>query len=43
MSESGYFPSPWPAEDGGPRRLQQARTPGLRLQAGERLRCSRGR
>jgi len=39
MKRSGYFDSPWPAEDGGPARLQHARSPGLNLKAGERLHC----
>lgn len=34
----GYWPSPWPAEDGGPARLQSPwGSPGLRLTAGSRL------
>ena len=33
----GYFDSPFPGEDGGPRRQLVPRAPGLRLQAGERL------
>ena len=38
---AGYFRSPWPAEDGGPQRLQNPwGHPGLNLQAGERLRCT---
>jgi len=43
---SGYFHSPWPAEDAGPQRLQQpwrtggAHRPGLNLQAGEQLACT---
>lgn len=41
MPDSGYLDSPWPAEDGGPRRLQHARRgAGLRLQPGERLACT---
>jgi len=40
---AGYYPSPWPAEDGGPRRLQVAErgsiAAGLGLQSGERLAC----
>ena len=37
---SGYFASPWPGEDGGPARLQIARSgPALDLQPGERLQC----
>lgn len=37
-----YFTSPWPAEDGGAARLQTPHaTPGLKLQAGERLACTR--
>ena len=40
MSTSGYFTSPWPAEDGGPARLQVPRSgAGLGLQAGETLQC----
>ena len=40
MSE-GYFDSPWPAEDGGPARLQQRRSgSGLHLKPGQRLRCT---
>ncbi len=38
---SGYFSSPWPAEDAGPQRLQQPwGAKGLNLQAGERLACT---
>jgi hypothetical protein len=33
----GLFDSPWPAEDGGPRRQLVPRAPGLGLRAGERL------
>ena len=34
----GLWPSPWPAEDGGPRRTQQTHgLAGLRITAGERL------
>ncbi len=33
----GYFDSPFPAEDGGPRRQMIPRSPGLALQPGERL------
>jgi hypothetical protein len=45
MSDSGYFSSPWPAEDGGPQRLQIAHpskgaVTGLSLQSGEKLRCT---
>jgi hypothetical protein len=41
MSGAGYFDSPWPAEDGGPQRLQVARGgAGLNLQPGERLACT---
>lgn len=40
MTDTGYFDGPWPAEDGGPQRLQ---TPGpgaaLALKPGERLAC----
>ena len=44
MTTGGYFCSPWPAEDGGPQRLQTAiggrgATPGLVLQPHERLQC----
>jgi hypothetical protein len=44
MRSGGYFSSPWPAEDGGPQRLQTAiadrgAAKGLALQTGERLRC----
>ena len=35
---AGYWPSPWPGEDGGPRRTQAPHaTPGLGIAAGERL------
>lgn len=34
---SAGWPSPWPAEDGGPRRLQVPAGPGLGLQPGEQL------
>jgi hypothetical protein len=38
---SGYFRSPWPAEDAGPQRLQQPwGAKGLNLQAGEHLACT---
>ena len=38
---SGYFRSPWPAEDAGPQRLQQPwGLQGLNLQPGERLACT---
>jgi hypothetical protein len=43
MRPDGYFDSPWPAEDGGPQRLQTApiaSTPGLNLRPGERLACT---
>lgn len=33
----GLFDSPWPAEDGGPRRQLVPRAPGLGLRSGERL------
>jgi len=33
----GLYDSPWPAEDGGPRRQLVPRAPGLALRAGERL------
>lgn len=40
MSGRGYLGSPWPAEDGGPQRLQAAsRSQGLALRPGERLAC----
>lgn len=44
MSLGGYFASPWPAEDGGPQRLQTpssewAGVDGLRMQPHERLAC----
>src|SRR5690606_5849948 len=38
MPLAGYWPSAWPAECGGPRRQKLARSPGLDLQPGERLR-----
>lgn len=38
MNDGGYLPSPWPAEDGGPQRLQAARrSAALALRPGERL------
>ena len=39
MTGSGYWPSPWPAEDGGPRRLQvpHGPHPGLGLAQGRSL------
>lgn len=38
MDDAGYYPSPWPAEDGGPRRLQVPRSDGgLGIRPGERL------
>ena len=43
MRAGGYFDSPWPAEDGGPQRLQTApvaSVPGLNLRPGERLQCT---
>ena len=43
MRAGGYFDSPWPAEDGGPQRLQTAPiagVPGLNLRPGERLQCT---
>lgn len=44
MSVSGYLDSPWPCEDGGPRRLQQPRSgTGLGLRPGESLGCVRRR
>lgn len=40
MGQGAYFASPWPAEDGGPSRLQIARSgPELDLQPGEKLAC----
>ncbi|MEH6637167.1 MAG: hypothetical protein V7700_16725 [Halioglobus sp.] len=34
----GYYPSPWPGEDGGPQRLQAVSSlPGLNIQPGESL------
>lgn len=40
MRASGYATSPWPAEDGGPARLQVPRSgAGLNLRPGETLRC----
>ena len=37
---SGYYPSPWPGEDGGPQRLQAAHAESaLNLQPGEKLAC----
>ncbi len=42
MSAPGYWDSPWPGEDGGPRRQQApSGTPGLDLQPGERLELHR--
>lgn len=41
MSPSGYFASPWPAEDGGPARLQAANdSAALALRPGETLGCT---
>jgi len=41
MTGAAYLDSPWPAEDGGPQRLQTPRSgAGLALQAGERLACT---
>jgi hypothetical protein len=41
MSGSGYLATPWPAEDGGPARLQvPGAGPGLALRPGERLACT---
>ncbi len=37
---AGLYDSPWPAEDGGPRRQMIPRAPGLGLRAGERLRVT---
>jgi hypothetical protein len=43
MTATGYFDSPWPAEDGGPKRLAAARGTGLAPRQGETLRqTSRG-
>lgn len=40
MQHPAYFDSPWPAEDGGPDRLQQVtRATALNLRPGEPLRC----
>ena len=40
MQNPAYFDSPWPAEDGGPDRLQHVtRATALNLQPGEQLRC----
>lgn len=40
MSTSAYFASPWPAEDGGPRRMQVPRSGvEMALQPGESLGC----
>ena len=40
MSGAGYLDSPWPAEDGGPQRLQVPHSgAGLNLRAGETLGC----
>ncbi len=39
--KAGYFDSPWPAEDGGPQRLQvPGGAPALGLQPGEALGCT---
>ena len=41
---TGYYPSPWPGEDGGPRRLQVASgLEGLAIQAGESLKIKAAR
>jgi hypothetical protein len=41
VNAQGYLDSPWPAEDGGPQRLQVPRRgAGLRLLEGERLRAT---
>lgn len=37
MSHAALWPSPWPAEDGGPSRRQAAHRAGLALRSGERL------
>ena len=34
---SGYWPSAWPAESGGPRRQKVVASPGLNLAKGESL------
>ncbi len=40
MNPSGYLPSPWPGEDGGPERMQVPRSgSGLALRDGETLGC----
>ena len=40
MSGAGYLATPWPGEDGGPQRLQLARSAAsLGLRPGEKLRC----
>ncbi|NCF19412.1 MAG: hypothetical protein GWP63_14305 [Haliea sp.] len=41
---TGYYPSPWSGEDGGPQRLQAVSgLPGLNIQAGEGLRIEASR
>ena len=41
---TGYYPSPWSGEDGGPQRLQAvAGLPGLNIQSGESLRVEASR
>jgi hypothetical protein len=41
MNPTGYLASPWPAEDGGPQRLQSPLSgSGLALQDGETLQCT---
>ena len=40
MSHPALWPSPWPAEDGGPSRRQAAHGPGLAIGPGERLSAS---
>lgn len=37
MAAPGYWPSPWPGEDGGPRRAAAPDAPGLGLRDGETL------
>ena len=37
LTAPGYWPSPWPCEDGGPRRSAAPDGPGLGVRAGERL------
>lgn len=37
---AGYWPGPWPCEDGGPRRTQTPNAPGLNIQPSETLRVN---